>query len=1033
MPRPQAWDSAFGEFFNPVLIAPGRNCQDLQIPEYQRIYRWKKSHLETLFDDLKEYIDETLVTAIPNSPYYLGNIVLHNDPANVWQDIVDGQQRYCALTIISSALRDIALDNDLFELAALIHQQLLASEIWGSFFLSARSEDITAPTNEEDFSNLRYYQYLSKNHMEYKVTYNGPSITGPMAPTINPILINPIISRYTIDVANPTTHPVIDFGNGIRFTMISDQSGAGAGNITVGLELTQIGGQLTIPAGQTLATGDFGTVKPITTRENWWISEFGTGTVRKRSWRIPKHFELTKRNFTIDLEELNTVLEIRQAKDVAGAPAATPAIVAAAITALAVPTTTPAAAAAIILIAADAAAAATTAAAVIAAISRANTLERTAIRARIHHWFSALNHIAFTMTSFEAIEAAIYHFEKMNDKTYSLSLDAGDLMKRLKVVCSRKAIGQNDEANALPGGILPGGVPPALGLASARINTAWDELQNILVTAEYNLIGDFLRSVIISNGTNITKSKTYSTHKQLYENRVQSSRDSVPIPAGGLDDATRVAQDVAEQNVVVPYFQDMAEISGYYHNITKPDLLDITQSDRVELYNLERNFQQHRPLLLRGMKVIAEGRAAVEAAAAAAPLGRAGNAIRRLANPSSLVAWDGLFPRLIFIYEYLVVRGVIFASTLPNGGIASNRIWAKIAEWSELLFNLPNPANYITINASLDAISSEVTVMCSQYPWLSPEFVAQDAVKAAIEAAVLGGASTTTVVAAITAIATPSTSIAEAAAITAIAAEAATATDAAAAAAAASACLSLNSAEIVYNATFAATTAAVVGGATPTTVATAITIIITPTTSIAEAAAITAIAAAAAAAPNITASVEAVNVAFPRKIDPLYYALEVNTSQAAMLLATIEKTRRGASWAALGVGGALGGSMFSSSKDVEHILPRNAQTDAGEPWDAWNAWIVAGGDIEEYKNQLGNLTLIDSQANRSLGRRSFTDKQTLAVNGYDVKCATAAGAGGWSLLNELSSGVQTTWIDIDIVNRSMRLLNELFNIFDSNP
>jgi len=433
------------------------------------------------------------------------------------------------------------------------------------------------------------------------------------------------------------------------------------------------------------------------------------------------------------------------------------------------------------------------------------------------------------------------------------------------------------------------------------------------------------------------------------------------------------------------------------------------------------------------MKVIAEGRAAVVAAAAAAPPGGAGNAIRRLANNPSLVAWDGLFPRLIFIYEYLVVRGFIFASTLPNGGIASNRIWAKIAEWSELLFSLPNPANYIAINASLDTISSEVTVMCSQYPWLSSEFVAQDAVKAAIKAAVLGGASPTTVVAAITAIATPTTSIAEAAAITAIAAEAATAPDAAAAAAAASACLSLNSAEIVYNAIFAATTAAVVGGATPATVANAITAIVTPTTSIAEAAAITAIAIEAAAAPNITASVEAVNVAFPRKIDPLYYALEVNTSQAAMLLATIEKTRRGATWSALGAGGALGGSMFSSSKDVEHILPRNAQTDAGEPWATWNAWIVAGGDIEEYKNQLGNLTLIDSQANRSLGRRSFTDKQTLAVNGYDVKCATVAGAGGWSLLNELSSGVQTTWIDSDIVDRSMRLLNELFNIFDSNP
>lgn len=974
MPRPEAWDSAFGEYFNPPVAPapappapapPSRYCQDLRIPDYQRIYRWKKSHLETLFDDLKEYIDETPQANIPTSPYYLGNIVVHDDPGNGWQDIVDGQQRYCALTILSSALRDIALDNESFDLATTIHQQLIASEIWGSGFLSARSEDLARPTNEEDFSNMRYYQHLSQNHMEYQVTYVGVPV-GPMGPTNNPIDIESVISRYTIDVATPATHPEIDFGNGITFSMSSDQSGGGAGNITAGGILTQVGGVLTIPAGQTLNTGDTGTVKPIETRESWWRSQFGAGAgaVRKRSWRIPKHFELIKRCFTNDLYELETVLAIRQAKEVAntaaGAPAATPATIGAAINAIISPTTPPAAITALTTIAASATGAANSPAAESEVIKTADGLERIAFRERIEHWFCALNNTAFTITSFSDLEAAIYHFEKMNDKSFSLSLDAGDLMKRLKVVCSRTAKSQYDVARAYPVASLPGGVPAILRTASTSIDTAWGTVQDTLVNAEFNIIGDFLRSTIISNGTNITKSKTYSTHKQSLQDGIQISRGTVPIPATGINNSTRVAQDLAEQNFVVSYFQSMSLLSEFYLDIAKPDLSDITQSDRVELYNLGKNFQQHRPLFLRGMKVINEGRAAVVAAAARAPAGAAGRPIRRLANTTALANWNRLFPRLIFIYEYLVVRGVIFPSTLPNGGIASNRIWAKIAEWSELMFNLPIPATYIDINSCLNTISSEVVAMCSQYPWLSPKFVAQDTIEAAIEASEAPGATQATVSAAISAVATPETTIAETAAITAIATE-------------------------------------------------------------------------AAAAPTAADSVEAANAAYPRNIDPLYYTLEVNTSQAAMLLATIEKTRRGSTWALLGGVGAAGGAMFASSKDVEHILPSNAQTDPGEAWDSWNPWIAAGGDIEEYKNRLGNLTLIDSQANRSLGRRSFADKQALPNNGYDAKCAIAAGAGGWRLLDELTSAAQPTWLNSDIDNRSILLLNELFNIFDSNP
>ena len=83
---------------------------------------------------------------------------------------------------------------------------------------------------------------------------------------------------------------------------------------------------------------------------------------------------------------------------------------------------------------------------------------------------------------------------------------------------------------------------------------------------------------------------TNNHYKTVYKLAVVT----VPIPATGINNSTRVAQDLAEQNFVVSYFQSMSLLSEFYLDIAKPDLSDITQSDRVELYNLGKNFQQHR-------------------------------------------------------------------------------------------------------------------------------------------------------------------------------------------------------------------------------------------------------------------------------------------------------------------------------------------------------------------------------------------------------------------------------------------------------
>ena len=53
--------------------------------------------------------------------------------------------------------------------------------------------------------------------------------------------------------------------------------------------------------------------------------------------------------------------------------------------------------------------------------------------------------------------------------------------------------------------------------------------------------------------------------------------------------------------------------------------------------------------------------------------------------------------------------------------------------------------------------------------------------------------------------------------------------------------------------------------------------------------------------------------------------------------------------------------------------------------------------LRNTKTDLGTLRLLIHKQIVSLGRRSFADKQALPNNGYDAKCAIAAGAGGLAI------------------------------------
>lgn len=71
----------------------------LNIPEYQRPYKWKiKNMSELLYDienaiKLKEKYGE-------NYKYRIGTIILHKNNMNQKYDIVDGQQRIISLLLI---------------------------------------------------------------------------------------------------------------------------------------------------------------------------------------------------------------------------------------------------------------------------------------------------------------------------------------------------------------------------------------------------------------------------------------------------------------------------------------------------------------------------------------------------------------------------------------------------------------------------------------------------------------------------------------------------------------------------------------------------------------------------------------------------------------------------------------------------------------------------------------------------------------------------------------------------------------------
>ncbi|MFQ7566431.1 MAG: DUF262 domain-containing protein, partial [Clostridium perfringens] len=64
----------------------------MNIPNYQRPYKWERKHIRNLYYDIREAINRN------TSDYRIGTVILHNTSEREL-DIVDGQQRVISIAV----------------------------------------------------------------------------------------------------------------------------------------------------------------------------------------------------------------------------------------------------------------------------------------------------------------------------------------------------------------------------------------------------------------------------------------------------------------------------------------------------------------------------------------------------------------------------------------------------------------------------------------------------------------------------------------------------------------------------------------------------------------------------------------------------------------------------------------------------------------------------------------------------------------------------------------------------------------------
>ena len=86
---------------------------NLNIPDYQRQYKWTKRNIEELLQDISQSISDS--KKYPSDfRYRIGSILLYNNIETGKKEIVDGQQRIISMTLLMKYL-DSNFTNSILE------------------------------------------------------------------------------------------------------------------------------------------------------------------------------------------------------------------------------------------------------------------------------------------------------------------------------------------------------------------------------------------------------------------------------------------------------------------------------------------------------------------------------------------------------------------------------------------------------------------------------------------------------------------------------------------------------------------------------------------------------------------------------------------------------------------------------------------------------------------------------------------------------------------------------------------------------
>lgn len=269
--------------------------------------------------------------------------------------------------------------------------------------------------------------------------------------------------------------------------------------------------------------------------------------------------------------------------------------------------------------------------------------------------FNMLDNLSFTTTEFEEVDDAIYYFEVLNDDSNRLSLSAGDLLRARIETLSRD----------------PEYTPEHRQLMKDKFSIIQE---NLKLDGSYDYISDFMWTWLLSRGKRVSKRKTWTFFKVLFENEIGEN--------------------------IIAIMNTLARESTLFREIFAPEHGD---PEFGGLFALSGVVKQHHPLLLNVY-----------------------GAYKNFGDENN-TDYQAPLRRITRVFSYLILRGFILPG--EDEKIPSNRLYKiveqqckAIWEWPENIDNWKEHVNsghpdQNRIDAFLNNFSNEVSEMVADKPF----------------------------------------------------------------------------------------------------------------------------------------------------------------------------------------------------------------------------------------------------------------------------------------------------------------------------